>query len=44
MMSFLDINDRFPGEISRVSWRYLIGVLEIFIRCPGVFEGCPGDI
>jgi len=29
-MSFLDIYDRFPGDIKRVSWSYLMGVLEIF--------------
>jgi len=27
-----------------VSWRCLIGVLEIFDRCPQIFGGCPGDI
>jgi len=33
----LEIFDAFPGDIYRVSCRYLMGVLEIF-------DGCPGDI
>jgi len=32
-MSVLDIFNRCPGDIWSVSWRYLIGVLEILDWC-----------
>jgi len=35
-MGVLEIFYRFPGDISRVSWRYLIGLLvEIFLMFHG---------
>jgi len=33
-----------PGDISLVSWRYLMGVLDIFDRCLEIFDSSPGDI
>jgi len=30
-----DVFDGCPGDIWWVSWRYLIGVLVLFDRCPG---------
>jgi len=47
----VEIFSAFPGDIWMVSWRYLMGFLEIFDVCPGdlmgvvgIFDGCPGDI
>jgi len=31
----IEIFDSWHGDISSVRWRYMIGVLEIFGRCPG---------
>jgi len=47
-----EISDQCPGDICRVSWKYLIGVLEIFDRCSWryligfleIFDWRPGDI
>jgi len=41
-MVFLQIFDRFPGDIRWVSWRYLMDFLEIFdvlLEIFGVFSG-----
>jgi len=44
-MSVLEIFDDSPGDISRVSSRYLVSVLEIFGECPSdIFFVCPGGI
>jgi len=44
-MGVLEIFDGFPGDIWWKSWRYLIGVLCIFlIGVLEIFDLCPGDI
>jgi len=43
-MDVLEVFDGCPGDICSVSWRSLIGVLEIFNVCVGYIYLCPGDI
>jgi len=43
-MGVLDIFDVCPGDICWVYSIYLMGVLEIFDGCSGIFDGCPGYI
>jgi len=43
-MGVLVIFDWCPGDICLGSWRYLMGVLEIFIGVLDIFDRCPGDI
>jgi len=55
-MSVVEIFVWCLGDIFHVSWRYLVGALEIFCRCPEdiswvslmdvleIFDGCSGDI
>jgi len=50
-MGVMFIFDILPADIWWVSWRYLVGVLEIFDGGPGdilsvlkIFDRCPGDI
>jgi len=44
LLDVLKIFDACPGDIWWVSWRYLMGFLEIFDLSQEIFEGCPGDI
>jgi len=34
-MCILEIFGWCPGDFGMVSWRYLIGVSELFVGCPG---------
>jgi len=43
-MGVLEIFDECPGDFCSVSWRYLIGVLEILIGVLDILGGCPGYI
>jgi len=43
-MGVKEIVDRCHGDIWWVAWRYLIGVLDIFIRALEKFERRPADI
>jgi len=43
-MCVLKILDGWPGDIWWVSWSYLMDVIEIFIGCPEIFDGCLVDI
>jgi len=39
-----EIFDGCPGDMSSMSWRYVISVLEILDGYPGDIHRCPGDI
>jgi len=43
-MGVLEIFDRCPGDICTMSFKYLIGVLEIFNCVREVFDWCRRDI
>jgi len=43
-MGVLEIFDRCPGDLWSVSWRFLVGVLEILVGILEIFYLCPGDI
>jgi len=43
-MGVLEIFDVCYGDNCLASWRYMVGVLEIFDLCLEIFDECLGDI